>query len=126
MSFYTENGLDTLAKIVKDRRGKRSLREFAKLVGVTHKTIDRIECKQFKTPSNQVLARLAPYLGLSLENLITILTSTTPQTEVIDLSQGTPGKCKQFCSAEDLIPLIERLPRNEVEKIFNHIKNILN
>jgi transcriptional regulator with XRE-family HTH domain len=110
-SIYTPDGLARLAKIILAARQARrmSLRSFATLVGVTHKTIDRLETCQFKEPTNDTLARIAPHLGYTLEQLIAIA-SEKPLSE----KPKTPEEVLPFVSnlnLEQLRQLVSLLQR---------------
>lgn len=115
MSIYTGAGLAKLGALIQENRIRRGmgLRAYANLVGVHHATIDRLETRRFKEPTNETLAKIAPYLGLSLIELIAIA-SEQPRA-------NTP-----YRTAEELTPLLAELPMVELQILHQWIHKRLN
>lgn len=116
MSVYTEAGLAKLATLIQENRVRRGLglRAYADLVGVHHATIDRLETKRFKEPTNDTLSKLAPYVGLSLFELIAIASEQPREAE-------TP-----YRKAEEMMLLLADLPMAELQVLHQWIHARLN
>jgi transcriptional regulator with XRE-family HTH domain len=68
---------ERLANLLKELRGERSQRSFAKLFGVSNQTVQNWE-KQRAWPDDGNLQRLAELKGWTLEQLKTYLNGETP------------------------------------------------
>lgn len=101
-SINTLEGREALARIVRQARGRRTLRAFAKQVGVSHGVIAQLEKGLTKNPPDTTLSAIAPYTGFKFEELKTILTSRTPSetrryrtaAEVWVVAKGLPPQEK--------------------------------
>ena len=71
--MYTSKGLRELSQILRNARNKEPVRQFARRIGVSHRTIIRIENQEVKIPSNEVLEKIGDSCGYKLSELITIL-----------------------------------------------------
>lgn len=92
------------------------MRQFAKLCGVNQATISRLEMNGIKAhdlsePDNEILAKIAPYLGMSFIELV-----------LIGLEQHQT-KNKEFDKAEDLLPLLGNLPIEEIKRLQNMLSD---
>ena len=116
MPIYTEAGLAKLGALIQENRMRRGLglRAYANLLGVHHATIDRLETKRFKEPTNETLAKIAPYLGVSLFELIAIASEKPKQTE------------SPYRLAEEIMPLAADLPMTELQILHQWIHERLN
>jgi transcriptional regulator with XRE-family HTH domain len=104
-STNTIEGLAQLARIVREARGHRKIREFAKLAGLSHATISRIEKEDIASPSDTTFECLAEVTGKTFEELKAIARSQAP----------SPGK--QVRVAEDVLPLVDELSDFEAARL---------
>lgn len=109
-TLYTYNGLEKLAEIIRTARGHEKVRAFARKVGVSHATIDRLEKGEVLEPEITTLEKLAPHLGYTREELIAICAG-----------DNSPHPVREYRLAEDVIPIIDQLPDREAAKIIQHI-----
>ncbi len=71
--FYTEEGLQRLAQIVRSARSNKSYREMEALTNVAHGTLRRIELLDVSSLNVLTLQRLAPATGYSYQELMAIV-----------------------------------------------------
>lgn len=90
-----------MARIVRQARGRRTLRAFAHLVGVSHGVIDRLERTITKNPPDTTLNAIAIHTGFKFEELKCILTSRTP------------SEVRQFLTAQEVWMVARGLPPQE-------------
>lgn len=109
-TLYTYQGLAKLGELVRNARGTKSGRQFAREMGLSYATITRLEKGEIKEPEVTTLQKLAPHLGYSKEELIAICESAPRAPEV-----------KIYRVAEDALPVIDQLPDSEVAKVAQHI-----
>ena len=108
-SINTIVGREALARIVRQARGEKKLRPFAREVGVSHGVIYRLERAETKNPPDSTLAALVRFTEFSFEELKAILASRT-NSEV-----------RQFRRAEDLLPYVNQLPETEAGRLAQMI-----
>jgi transcriptional regulator with XRE-family HTH domain len=110
MSIYTFEGLQRLAKIIRDARGHEPKRAFARRLGVSHRTISRLEESDVQEPEITTLQKLAPALGYTKEQLVAILedkkSTTLPQNKIV--------------VASEIFPVIDQLSRAEIGKLIHY------
>ncbi len=94
--------------MVRQKRGTLTLPEFAELVGLSYVTIWKIEAEEQPNPRLGTIAALAPHLGLSTEELLGICTSS---------NVPTPPPCRNFLTAEQVLPIIQQLPTDEKRRL---------
>ena len=113
--FYPESGLEDLATLIRASRTRRALtlREFADLTGLHHNTIDHLETKRHKNPTNKTLEKLAPHLGYTLSELITLISQK---------QRSIPSQAK---TAQDVLSYASDLTVVELELLVEHLKNRL-
>jgi transcriptional regulator with XRE-family HTH domain len=109
-TVYTWEGIQKLAEIIRQARGHLSGRAFAKKVGLSPTSIDRILGGEVKEPELKTLEKLAPHLGYTRDELIAICAG-----------DNSPQPFREYRLAEDLIPMIDQLPDREAAKIAQHI-----
>lgn len=108
--LYTRDGLEKLSEIVRTARGQDSVRNFAKRVGVSHRTIKRLEESDLQEPEVTTLQKIAPFTGYTKEELIAILEGQKHKSEV-----------REYRLAEDIIPALDQLPDTEAAKVAQYI-----
>lgn len=94
----TAEGLEQLALIVRQARGRHSYRVFQDICDVSHATIRRLEHKEVAGPEVQTLAKLAPYTPYSASELVDIVSGRDPQavrsilvfSDVLPAAKGLP------------------------------------
>ena len=109
-TVYTYQGLEKLSGIIKTARGSKSVRKFAREVGVSYATISRLENGELKEPEMTTLQKLAQVTGYTKEELITICEDGVRPPEV-----------RMYRLAEDVLPVIDQLPDAEAAKVAQHI-----
>jgi transcriptional regulator with XRE-family HTH domain len=109
-TLYTYDGLEKLAEIIRTARGHEKVRPFARKVGVSHATIDRLENGEVLEPEITTLEKLAPHLGYTREELIAICAG-----------DNSPQPMRPYRLAEDVIPMVDQLPDREAAKVAQHI-----
>jgi transcriptional regulator with XRE-family HTH domain len=109
-TVYTWEGIQKLAEIIRAARGHLSGRAFAKKVGLSPTSIDRILGGEVKEPELKTLEKLAPHLGYTRDELIAIC-----------IGDNSPQPVREYRLAEDLIPMIDQLPDREAAKVAQHI-----
>lgn len=98
---------ERLASVIKEARGARSQRQFAKDLGISFATIRCWElCESF--PNAENLELIAKTLGRSLEEFLRYL-------------RNAPGKEPRVTRAEDLLPLVNELPGREAARLAQMI-----
>lgn len=111
MSIYTFEGLQRLSEIIREARGHEPQRAFARRLGVSHRTISRLEEIEVQEPEITTLQKLAPALGYTKEQLVAILegkkSSILPQGDVI--------------AASEIFPVVDQLSRAEIGKLMHYI-----
>lgn len=112
MSVYTKAGLLKLGKIIEQSRLSRGIgcEKFGKLCGLHAMTIYRLEAGRFSEPTSDTLNKLAPFLGLSLLELIAIASEQEYPNHKL---------------AEEITPLIGNLPVSELRKLKQIIQERL-
>jgi hypothetical protein len=101
--FMTDEVRLKLSEILKTAQGDRSVRKFAKELGVSHVTLGTwIDCSAF--PERESLEKIAGVVGRSLEDLLAGIRGDL----VADIS---PKK------AEDLLPLTNNLSDTEAFRL---------
>lgn len=101
--FMTDSVRLRLSDILKAAQGDRSVRKFAKELGVSHVTLGTwIDCSAF--PGRESLEKIAGVLGRSLDDLLSELRGD----HVADIS---PNR------AEDLLPLANNLSDAEAFRL---------
>ncbi|HEY9610503.1 hypothetical protein [Allocoleopsis sp.] len=100
-SINTLEGREALDRIVRQARGQKTLRFFAKQVGVSHGVIARLEKTLTKNPPDTTLNAIAPFTEFNLQELRQILTSQTPPTV----------RC--YRTAEEAWVIVKGLPPSE-------------
>ena len=98
-----------LSSLIKQLRGERSQRSFAKTLGVSYAAIRSWEEGE-STPGLNSLEKIAQYTNQSLEQLLNYLKNTGE-----DKSQVSPFP--SFFLAEELIPEVKKLSRAEKSKL---------
>ena len=106
---YSYEGLEKLAEIVKETRGAMPVRQFARSIGVSHRTIDRLENIEVQVPENGTLEKIARVSGYSLSELLSILKSEEKE-------ESAEGKV-----AEDAIPIIDLMSDYEASRVVSYI-----
>lgn len=81
-----------------------SLHKFGKLCGVHQSYLSRLELCEISKPSNEYLAKLAPHLGLSLE-------------ELIQICSGQSTKTNNYQTVEEVLPILEDMPAEEIARL---------
>ncbi|WP_100898173.1 hypothetical protein [Nostoc flagelliforme] len=109
-NLYTRAGLEKLAQIVRDARGQKSVRAFATAVGVSHRTIARIEDADLHEPEISTLQKLGPMTGYTKEELIAILEE-----------RHDDQAFREYRTAEDVMPMINQLPDTEAARVAQSI-----
>lgn len=109
-TVYTYEGIEKLAEIIRVARGHLSGRAFAKKVGLSTTSIERILKGEVKEPELKTLEKLAPHLGYTREELMAICAG-----------DNSPQPVREYRLAEDVIPIIDQLPPREAAKIAQHI-----
>ena len=113
MAYYTEAGLRKLGEKIREERKSRSLstRELALLVGekTAHTTIDRLEQGLFDEPKPNTLAKIAPHLGMTVEEMLAIASEQDVK--------------KRTCSEAML--LLDEMPVIELRKLYLEIEKYL-
>lgn len=110
---YSPDGLNQLAEIAKQARGNLSLRQFARVTGLSQAALGRIERKEVVMPEVSTLERLAPHTPYGLNELIAIC-KDFPVEEI-----------RQYRIAKDVLPIINSLSRAEVQKLLYIIIDLL-
>lgn len=103
-------GLEDLARLVKQKRGSMSLPQFGEVVGLSYVTIWKIELKENPKLQPSTIEALAPVLGYSVDELITICTGRR-----ITPSSAEPRR--EFLTADQVLPIIHQLPPNEKRRL---------
>lgn len=106
---YSEEGLSKLADIVRAVRGGSSVRQFAKKIGASYRTIERIEKLQVYTPENDTLEKICKVSGHSLDDLIAILKGEKKSVR------------KEFAIAEDVYAVVDQLSDFEAARVGQYI-----
>lgn len=113
MSYYTNAGLKKLGERMRFERKSLglTLRELADLVGepMAHTTIERLEYAQISEPKPNTLARIAPHLGLTIEEMLAIASER-------DVKRTT---------AAEAMSLFNEMPVAEVRKLKGEIEKYL-
>ena len=113
MSYYTEAGLKKLGERMRFERKQRSLttRELAYLVGerTAHTTIDRLEQGLFEEPKPNTLAKIAPHLDMTVEEMLAIASERDVK--------------KRTCA--EAMPLLNEMPVAELQKLHLEIQKYL-
>ena len=109
-TLYTYEGIEKLAHIIRSVRGREGVRPFARKVGVSYATIDRLEKCEVLEPEIGTLEKLAPHLGYTREELIAICAG-----------ENAPQPAREFKLAEDVFPIIDQLPDREAGKVAQYI-----
>jgi transcriptional regulator with XRE-family HTH domain len=104
-TLYTEAGLRQLAEIIKSARQHRSLRDFEAVTGVSHATIARLERCEVSNPEDNTLSLIAPHTSYSLEELKAIA------------QERERGEIRKYRLAEDVLPIVDELPRREIARL---------
>lgn len=107
---YTHKGIARLGEIIRAVKGHESSRAFAKKIGVTPPTIERILRGEVKEPSIDTIEKLAPYLGHTREELIAICAG-----------DNAPQPIREYRLAEDVLPIVDQLPDREAAIVAQHI-----
>lgn len=116
MSYYTEAGLKRLGERMREERKRRSLtlRELATLVGerTAHTTIERLEQGVFDEPRPNTLARIAPHLDMTIEEMLSIASERDlPVVKIRTSSQA--------------MALLDEMPVSELRKLSLEIQRYL-
>lgn len=99
---------ERLAAVIKEVRGSRSQRQFAKDLGVSFTTIRYWElCESF--PNAENLELIAKTLGKSLEEFL------------MSLRRTVPPKTPHVIKAENLLPLVNELSDREAARLAQMI-----
>jgi transcriptional regulator with XRE-family HTH domain len=109
-TLYTYEGLEKLAEIIRTARGHEKVRPFARKVGVSYATIDRLEKGEVLEPEIATLEKLAPHLGYTRDELVAICAG-----------ENAPQPVREYKFAEDVIPIVDQLPDREAAKVAQHI-----
>jgi transcriptional regulator with XRE-family HTH domain len=104
-SINTIEGREELARIVRQARGNRKVREFAREVGISHAAISKLEHGLTKDPADGTLLAIAPFTEFSFEELKSILASRV----------GT--ETRHYRTAQELWPLVRGLPPSEKARL---------
>lgn len=100
-SINTIEGREALARIVKQARGGKKVREFAREVGVSHAVISKLEHGLVQDPRDTTLLALSPHTDFSFEELKGILASRiVPQV-------------RQYRTAQEAWVVVKNLPQAE-------------
>ena len=98
-----------LASLVKELRGDKSQRKFAKALGVSYAAVRSWEESE-SMPGLSSLEKIAAYSNQSLEEVLEYINQDNKnKSENIELSKA--------CFAEDLIPALKKLPKKEQTKL---------
>ena len=105
---FTREGISELARIVATARRSKgdTMPEFGYRAGLSYVTVWNIENEKRTKVSLETLAKLAPLVGRTYEELIAIC-SGKQQSE-------SP---REFLKAEDLLPAIHQLPPDEKRRL---------
>lgn len=105
---WSAEGLARLAEIVKQKRGDLTISQFSRLAGLSFGTVRGIETVQQPKLRIATLAALAPLVGVSVEELLSICTI-----------RNTPSSppCREFLIAEQVLPIIQQLPAEEKRRL---------
>lgn len=109
-TVYTWEGIEKLAQIIRAARGHESARSFAKKVGLSPTSIDRILNGVVMEPELKTLEKLAPHLGYTREELIAICAG-----------DNSPQPVREYRLAEDVMPMVDQLPDREAAKVAQRI-----
>ena len=109
-TVYTYEGIEKLAEIIRAARGHLSGRAFAKKVGLSPTSIDRILNGEVMEPELKTLEKLAPHLGYTRDELIAICAG-----------DNSPQPAREYKLAQDVIPIIDQLPDREAAILAQHI-----
>lgn len=109
-TLYTYDGIEKLAQIIRTARGHEKVRPFARKVGVSYATIDRLERGEVREPAIDTLEKLSPYLGYSREELIAICAG-----------ENSPQPIRAYRLAADVLPIVDQLPDREAAIVAQHI-----
>jgi transcriptional regulator with XRE-family HTH domain len=105
----TAEGLEQLASIVKQARGRHSYRGFEEVCDVSHATIRRLEKVEVAGPEVQTLAKLAPYTPYSASELVDIVSGRDPQA------------VRSILVFTDVLPAAQQLPPIEKFKLIHSL-----
>lgn len=104
-NFVFLSGKQKIADIVRKIRKGESVRDFAKRLGLSHTTINNLEnCKgkaELKT-----LKAIAPFTSFSVDELVAII-------------ENRKSEIREILVAEEILPLILKMPAEEQIKIIN-------
>ena len=109
-TLYTYEGIKKLAHIIRSVRGREGVRPFARKVGVSYATIDRLEKCEVLEPEIGTLEKLALHLGYTREELVAICAG-----------ENAPQPAREFKTADDVFPIIDQLPEREAGKVAQYI-----
>jgi transcriptional regulator with XRE-family HTH domain len=107
MGIYTQSGLEKLAEIIRNCRGKEAVRAFARRNDISHRTISQLEACNVQEPEITTLAKIAPALGYTKEQLIAILL-------------GKPKVLSDNLLAADIFPTIDQMGKEEIGKLIHY------
>lgn len=119
MSFYTEAGLKKLGERMRKERKNLNLtlREIANLIGepMAHTTIERLEFAVINEPKPNTLARIAPHLGMTIEEMLAIASERDVKRRI----------CSEAMSLLNEMPVAEiRLLVDEIEKYLAQVEKL--
>lgn len=100
-TINTVEGREALARIVRQARGKKGLRAFAREVGISHAALSKLEHAETKNPADQTLIALAPHTEFSFDELKAILASRISP------------EIRQYRTAQEAWIVVRSLPREE-------------
>jgi len=102
----TTEGLQRLAQIVQEARGKRSYRDFGEATEISHATVRRLEKGEVDNPEVHTLQKLAPYTPYNVSELVAIVSGRPPE------------EVRKIFTASDIWPHVEQLPVPEQQKLL--------
>lgn len=100
-TINTLDGREALARIVRQARGSKKVRAFAREVGISHAVLSRLERAETKSPADSTLIAIAPFTSFSFEELKSILAS-----------RATP-EIRNYRTAKEVWSIVQELPREE-------------
>lgn len=115
--YYTWEGLEKLSNLLAQARGNKSQRQFARELGISHRTVVRLEKAEIPHPRNDTLEIVAPAVGYDLDSLIALLKGEDTFLKQQDLVEVK--------TAEQVLRIAEELPKAEVVKLMKYLIDYL-
>ena len=107
--LMNEEERQKLAAILKELQGNLSQRQFAKILQISSFAMRSwIECESVPTREN--LEKIAKYMGITLDQLLAKLRD-----------QETVASTPNYAKAEQLLPLVDQLPKAEIFKLTRYL-----